>query len=226
MRREPQNRRAFLQRRWSPWANRIENKLFAGIDAGSEQPFSANIDDVDIRDDFMFSYVMQPPDLHGTSARLLPDHKISRIEYYEMGRDGTEQPEVSSKKGELKIDTQKALNEAFNKRTVWLTCTSTTESPCTTSRCRPRGMRVYCGSITRRISTSTNCGGQYYTRLRPSFVIFICTFDPFDEGRYLYSFRNVCRETGAELGDEATSHSSTRRERAERSAMAARDPPP
>ena len=34
-------------------------------------------------------------------------------------------------------------------------------------------------------------------------MIFICTFDPFDEGRYLYSFRNVCRETGAELGDEA-----------------------
>ena len=27
--------------------------------------------------------------------------------------------------------------------------------------------------------------------------------DPFDESRYLYSFRNVCRETGAELGDEA-----------------------
>ena len=45
--------------------------------------------------------------------------------------------------------------------------------------------------------------GQFYTRLRPSFVIFICTFDPFDEDRYLYSFRNVCRETGAELGDEA-----------------------
>ena len=34
-------------------------------------------------------------------------------------------------------------------------------------------------------------------------MIFICTFDPFDEDRYLYSFRNVCRETGAELGDEA-----------------------
>ena len=45
--------------------------------------------------------------------------------------------------------------------------------------------------------------GQFYTSLRPSFVIFICTFDPFDEGRYLYSFRNVCRETGAELDDEA-----------------------
>ena len=45
--------------------------------------------------------------------------------------------------------------------------------------------------------------GQFYTRLRPSFVIFICTFDPFAEGRYLYSFRNVCRETGAELDDEA-----------------------
>ena len=45
--------------------------------------------------------------------------------------------------------------------------------------------------------------GQNFDELRPSYVIFICTFDPFGQSRYQYSFRNVCRETGEELQDEA-----------------------
>ena len=40
--------------------------------------------------------------------------------------------------------------------------------------------------------------------MRPSYVIFICTFDPFGKSLYRYSFRNVCREDGTlELRDEA-----------------------
>ena len=46
--------------------------------------------------------------------------------------------------------------------------------------------------------------GQYYDELRPSYVIFICTFNPFGKSLYRYSFRNVCREDGeVELQDEA-----------------------
>ena len=46
--------------------------------------------------------------------------------------------------------------------------------------------------------------GQYYDSMRPSYVIFICTFDPFGKSLYRYSFRNVCREDGTlELRDEA-----------------------
>ena len=45
--------------------------------------------------------------------------------------------------------------------------------------------------------------GQNFDELRPSYVIFICTFDPFGRSRYQDSFRNVCRETGEELQDEA-----------------------
>ena len=49
----------------------------------------------------MFSYVMCNPQICIELLQyLLPDHKISRIEYYEMGRDGTEQPTASSPKGE------------------------------------------------------------------------------------------------------------------------------
>lgn len=34
-----------------------------------------------------------------------------------------------------------------------------------------------------------------------SYVIFLCTFDPFDEGLYRYRFENTCTETGNSLGD-------------------------
>ena len=103
------------------------------IPADSEREFSAKIADVDIRDDFMFSYVMCNPQICMEFLQyLLPDHKISRIEYYEMGRDGTEQPAASSPKGEpLKL---------AGAPSGW-TSTSTMVNPCTTSKCRPRGTR-------------------------------------------------------------------------------------
>ena len=178
------------------------------IPADSEREFSAKIADVDIRDDFKFSYVMCNPQICMELLQYqLPDHKISRIEYYEMGRDGTEQPAVSSQRGEpLKLDIQKSLNEAFNRRTVRLDVyiddgksvynleMQTTRHAGLAKRARLYQAHMDINQLQR---------GQFYTRLRPSFVIFICTFDPFDEGRYLYSFRSVCRETGAELGDEA-----------------------
>lgn len=47
--------------------------------------------------------------------------------------------------------------------------------------------------------------GQYYQDLKESFIIFICTFDPFDQGRPMYTFRNLCIEDKTlELGDQAT----------------------
>jgi predicted transposase/invertase (TIGR01784 family) len=181
---------------------------FDGIPADSEQEFSAKIADVDIRDDFMFSYVMCNRQICTELLQyLLPDRKISRIEYYELGDDGTERPESASQKGEpLKLDTQKSLNEAFNRRTVRLDVyiddgksvynleMQTTRHAGLAKRARLYQAHMDINQLQR---------GQFYTRLRPSFVIFICTFDPFDEGRYLYSFHNVCRETGAELDDEA-----------------------
>ena len=184
------------------------DKPFDGISADSEQEFSAKIADVDIRDDFMFSYVMCNRQICTELLQyLLPDRKISRIEYYEMGMDGTEQPTASSPKGEpLKLDIQKSLNEAFNRRTVRLDVyiddgksvynleMQTTRHAGLAKRARLYQAHMDINQLQR---------GQFYTRLCPSFVIFICTFDPFDEDRYLYSFRNVCRETGAELDDEA-----------------------
>lgn len=45
--------------------------------------------------------------------------------------------------------------------------------------------------------------GEDYNLLKKSYVIFICTFDPYGKNQYIYTFENMCREeTGVFLGDE------------------------
>ena len=45
--------------------------------------------------------------------------------------------------------------------------------------------------------------GDDYRNLRKSFVIFICSYDPFGLNRYIYTFETVCREVpGLSLGDD------------------------
>lgn len=47
--------------------------------------------------------------------------------------------------------------------------------------------------------------GADYIELNKSYVIFICTFDPFNENRRVYTFSNRCHESeNLELGDETT----------------------
>lgn len=45
--------------------------------------------------------------------------------------------------------------------------------------------------------------GEDYIQLKKSFVIFICTFDPFGENRHLYTFANTCLQNPyLALGDD------------------------
>ena len=47
--------------------------------------------------------------------------------------------------------------------------------------------------------------GKRCTRLKKSYIIFICTFDPFSDGRHIYTFENRCLEDlSLVLGDETT----------------------
>lgn len=45
--------------------------------------------------------------------------------------------------------------------------------------------------------------GELYTKLKKSFIIFICPSDLFGKGRHIYTFRNYCTEDKKiALGDE------------------------
>lgn len=46
--------------------------------------------------------------------------------------------------------------------------------------------------------------GSDFNELKPSYVIFICTFDPFGKGLYRYTFENRCREIDFALEDGTT----------------------
>lgn len=43
--------------------------------------------------------------------------------------------------------------------------------------------------------------GEDFSLLPNSFVIFLCTFDPFGYGRWRYTFKECCLEDGTNLGD-------------------------
>lgn len=65
----------------------------------------------------------------------------------------------------------------------------------------PKRTRYYQGSLDLDLISA----GEPYTALRKTVIIFICTFDPFHDGRHLYTFENICREnTAISLGDETT----------------------
>ena len=53
------------------------------------------------------------------------------------------------------------------------------------------------------IDSSIIIPGKESTKLKKSYIIFICTFDPFPDGRHLYTFENRCLENlSLTLGDE------------------------
>jgi predicted transposase/invertase (TIGR01784 family) len=45
--------------------------------------------------------------------------------------------------------------------------------------------------------------GKEYDKLLPTYVIFLCTFDAYGQGAYLYSFERTCKEVpGLSMGDQ------------------------
>lgn len=63
----------------------------------------------------------------------------------------------------------------------------------------PKRSRYYQGSV----DLDAISKGEAYTELRKTYIIFICTFDPFNEERHLYTFKNTCMESpDLLLGDE------------------------
>lgn len=63
----------------------------------------------------------------------------------------------------------------------------------------PKRTRYYQGMIDLNILEK----GENYKNLKKSFVIFVCTFDLFGEGRHIYTFENRCIENlQLPLGDD------------------------
>lgn len=63
----------------------------------------------------------------------------------------------------------------------------------------PKRARYYQGNIDLDLISA----GRPYDDLRRTYIIFICTFDFFNQGRHIYTFENICKEDNKiNLGDE------------------------
>ena len=146
------------------------------------------IEELTITDDFMFGAVMRNPKHCKPLLEMILGVKIRKVEYPEL---------------------QKTLNERYGSKSIRLDVyveddagtVYDVEIQTTEKKHLPKRTRYYQGVIDLHILEK----GEDYSKLRRSFVIFICTYDPFGKGRWIYTFENLCREDpDISLGDGAT----------------------
>ena len=145
-----------------------------------------DITDLTIADDFMFGAVMKDPNLCKPLLEEILNIKIKRLEYPECQKVLDER--YDSKGVRLDIYVEDDEKTVYN-----------IEMQTSDKTNLPKRMRYYQGMIDLNILNK----GIDYEELNKSFVIFICTFDPFKQNRYIYTFQNICREnTNILLNDD------------------------
>ena len=146
------------------------------------------IEKLTIVDDFMFGAVMRNPKYCKPLLEMVLGVKIRQIKYPELQKTIDER--YGSKSIRLDVYVEDEAGTIYN-----------VEIQTTDKKNLPKRTRYYQGIIDLHILEK----GEDYTELRKSFVIFICTYDPFNKGRWIYTFENRCREDmSIALGDEAT----------------------
>ena len=141
-----------------------------------------------IKDDFMFSIIMRNPKFCKPFLELVLGIKISRIEYPKS----QETIDISADAKSVRLD----IYVEDGKGTVY-----NIEMQTTGNRNIPKRTRYYQGMIDLNILEK----GHNYKDLKRSFIIFVCTFDLFGEGRHIYTFENRCiQNLELGLGDDIT----------------------
>ena len=134
-------------------------------------------EDLKICDDFMFAKVMRNKDICKEIIEKVLKIKIDKIEYLE------EQKTI-----DIKYDAKSIRLDVYikdEKNTVYNVEVQTTNQYNLAKR-----SRYYQGLIDLDLIEK----GEIYNNLNRSYVIFICTFDPFKRDRHIYTFRNICEE--------------------------------
>ena len=134
------------------------------------------VEELRFTDDFMFCRVMQNPDLcKGVIERLL-GIKVERIEYPELQKEIRPYYSAHGVRMDVYVkDSDRIFDIEMQ--------TSVPED-------LPRRMRYYQSMI----DIDTLIKGSEYENLKESYVIFLCTKDPFGLGLPVYSFSTVCKE--------------------------------
>lgn len=145
-------------------------------------------EELELKDDFMFGVVMREPQYCKPFLETILGIKIAHIEYPNAQK--TIDLSADAKSVRLDVYVEDGKETVYN-----------IEMQTTTNRNLPRRMRYYQGMIDLSILEK----GDSYKSLKKSFVIFVCTFDLFGQGRHIYTFENRCiQEPELSLGDDTT----------------------
>lgn len=149
-------------------------------------------EELELRDDFMFGKVMLNKAICKKMLEILLNEKIEDIEYPETQKAIN----ISYQGKSVRLDVYVEDNE----HTVYNTEMQQKNDKNSINQL-PKRSRYYQGMIDLNLIDK----GFPYTALHKSYVIFICTFDPFGKGKYQYTFRPLCQEDESlTLEDETT----------------------
>lgn len=149
-----------------------------------KEKYTKKWEDLQIRDDFMFSKVMRDKATCIAVLEKLLKLEISDIDY---------------------LDEQKVIDVDYDARSVRLDVyveegrrVFNLEMQAGIKTDLPYRSRYYQGMIDLNAIEK----GEAYRDLKESYVVFICTFDPFGHGKAQYVFENLCvGDAGIRLGD-------------------------
>lgn len=149
-----------------------------------------NVQDIwrklDITNDYLFCKIMENPQICKRLLETILEVKIEKIEYSQSQKSICMQ---SDGKG-VRLDVYVA-DEQHTIYNIEMQAQNTYELSLRS--------RYYQGII----DMDNISKGQEYTKLYPSYVIFICNFDLFGKGLYKYTFENLCVENReVKLGDK------------------------
>ena len=143
-----------------------------------ELPDEADYSELTLANDFMFSKVMQDKELcKEFLRRVLPELQIEHVK---------------------DIVAQKYMKHYFGNKGVRLDvyvmddtgARYDVEMQLTNKHNLPKRSRYYSSMM----DANELLKGENYDKLSDSYVIFVCTFDPFENGMHRYTFRNICLE--------------------------------
>ena len=138
-------------------------------------------EDLTITDDFMFSQVMKDEEICKEVVEIILGIKVGKIEFLTSQHEIEINPEAKSITLDVYLrDEKKIINvELQNGHRLEL----------------PKRSRFYQAAAD---IDNTQPGGTY-SQMKDNYVIFICTFDPFLQGKAFYRFENICMDCNPPL---------------------------
>ena len=145
-------------------------------------------EDLEIEDDFLFQKVMENKDICLTFLEKTLNKQIANIYYYQNENSINLSPKNKGVRFDVLVETADGVMIDVEMQTS------------NKSNSLPKRTRYYQAMI----DLNALAKGSTYKKLPESYIIFICTFDPFKKSRKVYTFKNQCVEENFELKDGAT----------------------